>query len=84
MIWTAIKAFFGDLPVLFWLIVAIVAGALLYHVSELDNARQIERLKLKADIEAAAAAQGRKADSAAQDVLGCAGTWNRSTGRCER
>ncbi|MCO5092006.1 hypothetical protein [Bosea sp. (in: a-proteobacteria)] len=78
-----IAAVFGDLPVAFWLAVAAIAGGVLWHLAAVEDARRMARLEIKAAIEAEAAKAGRQADAATRSVLACAGTWNRSAGRCE-
>lgn len=81
---SGLSAIFGDLPVTFWLAVAAVCAAVLWHISEVHQAREMARIEIKAAIEAEAARNGRQADAATRNVLACPGVWNREAGRCER
>lgn len=83
MIKAGLSAVFGDLPVAFWLAVVGLAGAGLWHIGEVRQARELARIELKAAIEAEAAKTGRQADAATRNVLACRGVWNRESGRCE-
>lgn len=78
-----VKGWLGGVPLAAWLCIGLTAAGLTYHLMALAEAKRTARLELKAAIEQEAARTGRAADAATRDVLNCAGSWNRSAGRCE-
>lgn len=82
MTWAEIKLLLRGIPIQTWIIGAVIAAGVFYHLHARADAYERGRTDARAEIERANIEARRKADDAANDVANCRGVWDRASGKC--